>query len=99
MILRESPSSEEFKQSPPFLPDGGLAFYRQVTPPTPCHAFRARLDGEGTKDERVILGTAGQEAVYLWDVEDENQEPEVITFPEAVEITVSPNTLRCGLMR
>lgn len=52
------------------LPRGHLAFYRQIIPPTTCRAFRARIDRAGTPEERAVLGTAGIEAVYLYDLDD-----------------------------
>lgn len=72
------------------LPRGHLAFYRKITPPTACRAFRARVDREVTDQERVMLGTAGEEGVYLWDLDDE-------TRKEVVEIPPDPDGEEIGI--
>ena len=53
------------------LPKGHLGFYRKIDPPTPCVAFRARIDQEDVEGkERALLATAGSQAVYIWDLEE-----------------------------
>ena len=53
------------------LPKGHLGFYRKIDPPTPCVAFRARVDQEDVEGkERALLATAGSQAVYIWDLEE-----------------------------
>ena len=55
------------------LPRGHVAYYRHIIPPTDCIAFRARVDNLGKPNERAVLGTAGEEGVYLWDLEDQER--------------------------
>ena len=64
------------------LPRGHLSFFRRIMPPTDCIAFRARLDHEGTDLERAVLGTAGEEAVYIWDLDDEDYVERIDISPE-----------------
>ncbi|KAK8861662.1 hypothetical protein IAR55_002485 [Kwoniella newhampshirensis] len=60
-------------------PRGHLTYFRTIRPPTNCLAFRARVDHEDVEeDARVVLGTAGEEAVYIWDLEDKGK---VETYP------------------
>ena len=48
-----------------------MAYYRTITPPTPCIAFRVRVDHEEEEGkERVMLATAGEAAVYIFDLEE-----------------------------
>ncbi|ORY29786.1 hypothetical protein BCR39DRAFT_162382 [Naematelia encephala] len=64
------------------LPRGHLSFYRTIQPPTACIAFRARVDYEGIEGkERAVLATAGDEAIYIWDLDDEKK-VEVIQVPQ-----------------
>lgn len=73
------------------LPRGHLAFYRRIMPPTDCIAFRARLDHEGTERERAVLGTAGEEAVFIWDLDDTEYVERIDILPEHQRrIQVSP---------
>lgn len=51
------------------LARGGLGFYRILTPPTECSAFRVRTDFAGTVHERTVACIAGDEGVYVYDVE------------------------------
>lgn len=78
---------------PSTFPRGHLSYYRTIKPPTSCIAFRARVDYEGEEGERAVLGTAGEEAVYLWDL-DEVGRVEVIRIKEEdrCPIQVSFNT-------
>ncbi|ORX34848.1 hypothetical protein BD324DRAFT_635358 [Kockovaella imperatae] len=62
------------------LPRGHLLYYRTISPPTECHAFRARVDREGQK-ERAVLATAGSEALYIWDLDDASR-VERISIPQ-----------------
>ena len=70
------------------LPKGHLAYYRTINPPTPCRAFRARVDHEGQLGKaRAVLGTAGQEAAYIWDLDEEGK-VETIEFGRTIDIGV-----------
>lgn len=61
-----------FNKSTVPLPRGHLAFYRKIVPPTPCIAFRARVDYEDVEGkERAVLASAGEEAIYIWDLDEE----------------------------
>ena len=65
------------------LARGHLAYYRTIAPPTPCIAFRARVDYEDEEGkEKAVLGTAGAEAAYLWDLEDESKVETIKLGPE-----------------
>lgn len=77
------------------LPRGHLSFYRQIIPPTDCIAFRARLDNEGTAQERAVLGTAGTEAVYIWDLDDPSR-VEKIPIAETDRQRIQVRRLRDG---
>lgn len=73
------------------LPRGHLAFYRRIVPSTPCIAFRARVDYPGEEGkERAVLGTAGQEAVYIWDLDEEGRVETIPTGLSEERIQVSP---------
>jgi hypothetical protein len=76
-------------QSRPQIPRGALAFYREIFPPTECRAYRARLDDEGTERERAMLGAAGPEAVYIWDLDEVACSPEVILMTSEEDVNVS----------
>jgi hypothetical protein len=67
-----SHTDRSFTKKTQKLPKGHLGFYRKITPPTPCIAFRARIDHEDVQGkERALLATAGEQAVYIWDLDDE----------------------------
>lgn len=67
-----SHTDRSFTKKTESLPRGHLGFYRKISPPTPCIAFRARVDNEDVEGkERALLATAGEEAVYVWDLDDE----------------------------
>ncbi len=53
-----------------------LRWYKALTPPTPCRAFRARTD---ERTGRAMLATAGIEAIYLWDLDEGSYEAIPIT--------------------
>jgi hypothetical protein len=69
---------------------------RTIKPPTACDAFRVRVDHEDDEGlERPLLGTAGEEAMYLWDLEDESRVETIKVDLESEgddRIKVSPNT-------
>ncbi|OCF40071.1 hypothetical protein I317_06146 [Kwoniella heveanensis CBS 569] len=74
--------------SPP--PRGHLTYYRTIRPPTECFAFRARVDRADTDDERAVLGTAGAQGAYIFDLEDESKvERYTFTEPETRRPNVS----------
>ncbi|WVQ93502.1 hypothetical protein IAU59_000576 [Kwoniella sp. CBS 9459] len=66
-----TPPRPSAENQPP--PRGHLTYYRTIRPPTECFAFRARVDKEDTEDERAVLGTAGAQGAYIFDLEDENR--------------------------
>jgi hypothetical protein len=66
-----SHTHSSFNKTTQPLPKGHLAFYKKIDPPTPCIAFRARIDQENVEGkERALLATAGSQAVYIWDLEE-----------------------------
>jgi hypothetical protein len=51
-----------------------LGYYRKISPATPYIAFKAGIDNAGIEgEERAVLATAGEEAVYIWDLEEEGR--------------------------
>jgi hypothetical protein len=54
----------------PPLTRGNLAFYRHITPPVRCRAFRARVDYENTPKERSIVCAASHHGIYIYNLED-----------------------------
>lgn len=73
------------------LPRGHLRFYRKITPPTLCNAFRARVDHEDIEGkERAVLATAGPEAIYIWDLDEEGKVETVkVDIDDGERISVS----------
>ncbi|ODN87138.1 hypothetical protein L198_07140 [Cryptococcus wingfieldii CBS 7118] len=45
---------------------GHLTYYRSISTPTDCFAFRARTDREGTDKERPVVGFAGATHAYIY---------------------------------
>ncbi len=90
------PSFHPDQPSTSKLPRGHLAYYRTIKPPTACNAFRVRADHEDEEGlERPVLGTAGEEAMYLWDLEDGSRVETIKVDLESEgddRIKVSPNT-------
>ena len=73
------------------LPKGHLGFYKKIDPPTPCIAFRARIDQEDVEGkERALLATAGSQAVYIWDLEEGEIVETIRTDLTGDRIQVSP---------
>ncbi|WWD16419.1 hypothetical protein CI109_100845 [Kwoniella shandongensis] len=69
-----SSTASQPSQPPAPPPRGHLTYFRTIRPPTDCLAFRARIDKENVEGQaRAVLGTAGEEAVYIWDLEDEGR--------------------------
>ncbi|WVF65873.1 hypothetical protein IAT40_000610 [Kwoniella sp. CBS 6097] len=67
----------------PTPPRGHLTYYRTIRPPTECFAFRARVDKADTEGERAVLGTAGAQGAYIFDLEDGSKmERYAFTEPE-----------------
>ena len=54
----------------PPLTRGNFAFYRHISPPHPCRAFRARVDYKGSAEERSVICMAGDHGVYIYDLEE-----------------------------
>lgn len=71
------------------LPRGHLGLYRKIDPPTPCVAFRARIDHEVEGKERALLATAGEKAVYIFDLEEEGNVETIRTDLTGDRIQVS----------
>lgn len=75
---------------------GSLEFYRLIIPPTWCRAFRARVDYEGTPDERAVLCTAGSAGVFVWDLDDVNRVDTIPFDPtDHTDINVSRQSWCC----
>ncbi|WVQ78842.1 hypothetical protein IAT38_000933 [Cryptococcus sp. DSM 104549] len=68
-------------------PRGHLTYSKTIRPPTSCMAFRARVDKEDQEGERVVLATAGEEAVYIWGLDDNDCERYIIPIENRVELT------------
>lgn len=87
---------EDWAQTGRKLSRGHLSWYRAITPPTECVAFRARVDHKGVPGkERAVLATAGEEGVYLWDLDEPDRVESIPIKPQnQAKIQVSPIFVR-----
>ncbi|KAL1410723.1 hypothetical protein Q8F55_001665 [Vanrija albida] len=53
------------------LPPGHMEFYRVLTPPVRCLAFRLHVDDADGPHPRAVLAACGMPALYIWHLEEE----------------------------
>ncbi|ODO04923.1 hypothetical protein I350_05533 [Cryptococcus amylolentus CBS 6273] len=86
---------------------GHLTYYRSISTPTDCFAFRARTNREGTDKERPVVGFAGATHAYIYDLANDgyvesyslagdfmNQDVNYIEFDDDFLFVCSDNDMR-----